>query len=149
MARKKASQPEAQAIPRPDPEAVEKFDALMAEETRKTPPCPRKVGPVDVGAEILRNLILPARATLEFKTRELLFWLPPDEGMDHELGAIIKAGDKAEAGAALDAAIRAAEPEKTWRHEEVAFFLHAVQFSRPKTTEIRLKYIFRLRPTEA
>lgn len=149
MARKKTSPPEDQAIPRPDPAAVERFDALMAEEARKTPPSARTVGPVDVGAMILEKLVLPAGAALEFKSRELSFRIPPDEDLDHALEAVITAGDRAGAEAALDAAIQAAEPERVKRHEEAAFFLHAVQHSRPKTTEIRLKYIFRSRPTEA
>lgn len=133
----------------PDPEAVEKFDAIMAEEMRRAPAPPRMLEPFDVEKMIRKQIILPAGASLEFKTGLLVFRIPPDEERDHVVEAVITACDRATAEAALNAAIRAAEPEKTRRHEEAAFFLHAVQHSRPKSTQISLRYIFRLRPSEA
>lgn len=152
MTRKKGPQPltgEAAIAPQPDPEAVEKFDALMAEEARRMPAPPRVVGPVDVGKMIKERLDLPAGATLEFKSDPVVFRVPADEEKDHTVEAVITAADRATAKETLDAAIRAAEPGKTWAHEEARFFLHAVQYSNPTSTQISLKYIFRLRPSEA
>ena len=133
----------------PAPEAVEKFDALMAEEARRMPAPPRALAPFDVEELVRGQIVLPAGATLEFKTGLLVFRIPPDEERDHVVEAVIRAGDKATAGAALDAAIRAVEPAKTRRHEGAEFFLHAVQHSQPKGAQISLRYIFRQRPSEA
>ena len=151
MSKKKTPQLEPGPAQPVDPpaETVEKFDSLMAEEARKAPVAIRKVGPFDVGAMIRERLTLPAGASLEFKTWKLFFLLPPDTDLDHEVEAVITAGDKATARAALDAAIRAAQFEETWSYEEARFFLHAVQFSGPSSSPITLRYIFRLRPAEA
>jgi len=133
----------------PAPEAIEKFDALMAEEARRTPAPPRTLAPFDVEELVRGQIVLPAGASLEFKTGLLVFRIPPDEERDHVAEAVIQAGDKAAARAALDAAIRAVEPAKTRRHEGAEFFLHAVQHSQPKGAQISLRYIFRQRPSEA
>jgi hypothetical protein len=151
MAKKKFPQPavEPAEIPQPSPEAVEKFDTLIAEETRRTPAPFRTVGPFDVGQMIRDRVVLPAGASLEFKTWRLFFFLPPDTELDHDVDAVITAGDSATAAAALDAAIEAAGPRETWSYEEARFFLHAVQISDHKSKRISLKYIFRQRPSEA
>ena len=133
----------------PAPEAVEKFDTLMAEEARRMPAPPRTLDPFDVEKLIRKQIVLPAGATLEFKTGLLVFRIPSDEERDHVVEAVIRAGDKATAGAALDAAIRAVEPAKIRRHDGAEFFLHAVKYSQPKSAQISLRYIFRLRPSEA
>jgi len=135
----------------PPPEAVEKFDALMAEEARRMrmPASPRTLAPFDVEKLVRGQIVLPAGATLKFKAGLLVFRIPPDEEMDHVAEAVIQAGDKAAAGAALDAAIRAVEPAKTRWHEGAEFFLHAVQHSQPIGAQISLRYIFRQRPSEA
>jgi len=134
---------------RPAPEAVEKFDALMAEEARRTPAFPRTLAPFDVEELVRRQIVLPAGTSLEFKTGLLVFRIPPDEERDHVAEVAIRAGDKAAARAALDAAIRAVEPGRTRRHEGAEFFLHAVRYSQPPSAQISLRYIFRQRPSEA
>jgi len=133
----------------PAPEVVEKFDALMAEETRRMPAPPRMLEPFDVEKLVRKQITLPAGASIEFKTGLLVFRVPPDEERDHVVEVAIRAGDKATARAALDAAIRAVEPAKTRRHGEAEFFLHAVWYSQPLSTQISLRYIFRQRPSEA
>lgn len=152
MARKKYRrsliEPTPESVSRVEPEAVDKLDALMAEEVRKMPPPARTVGPVNIGMMIRDNLELPAGASVKFKESLASFRIPPDEEKDHIVEAVVSAGDKATAKAALDAAIKAAEPEKTWAFEEARFFLHAVQYSQLASNQISLKYIFRLRPPE-
>ena len=133
----------------PAPTAVEKFDALMAEETRRMPAPPRTLAPFDAEKLVRGRIVLPAGASLEFKTGLLVFRIPPDEERDHVVEVAIRAGDRTTAGAALDAAIRAAEPAKTRCHEGAEFFLHAVQYSHPSSTQIFLRYVFRQRPSEA
>lgn len=137
------------AVVGPAPEAVEKFDALMAEEVRRTPAPSRVLAPFDVEELVRRQIVLPAGASLEFKTGLLVFRIPPDEERDHVAEVAIRAGDKAAARAALDAAIRAVEPGRTRRHEGAEFFLHAVWYSQPPSAQISLRYIFRQRPSEA
>lgn len=152
MAKRKA--PQSSALPQPaagapDPEASERFDGLMAQEVQKMPEPLRQVGPFDMGATIREKLSLPAGASLKFKTWKLFFLLPPDPDVDHDIEAVIMAGDRKTAEAALDAAILAVEPDKTWSFEEVRFYLHAVQISGFPSTRISLRYIFRQRPAEA
>jgi hypothetical protein len=151
MAKKKAPQPQPDPIetPQPAPEAVEKFSALMAEEARRTPAPPRELEPCDVARLVRSELVLPAGATLEFKTSLLRFRVPPDEERDYAVDAVVTAHDRAAAEAALDAAIRAAEPGKTQSHGEARFFLHAVQYPERRSARIPLRYIFRQRPSEA
>lgn len=135
------------AVVSPAPEAVEKFDALMAEEARRTPAPPRTLAPFDVEKLVRKQITLPAGASIEFKTGLLVFRVPPDEERDHVAEAVIRAGDKATARAALDAAIRAVEPAKIRHHEGAEFFLHAVRYSQPPSAQISLRYIFRQRPS--
>ncbi len=152
----KKKEPQSAATPEPAapaPEAVKEFDSLLAQATRKEPEPPRLLQPIDLGKIICDRFRvddgLRPGACLEFKGGDVRFERPADEDHDYVLEAVVSAGDKAAAEAALNAAIRAAQPGRDQVAGEVWFFLHAVTFPERRGARIPLKYIFRQRPDEA